>query len=255
MLLNAMKEKTLTELFEKALKKNEKLVESFLCNPFKFPIEDEIFLREAKKKAKYLLDYGLQFIGALKIAVSRKYKGIELDVNYLNKFSENILLFYEKSDNKYVEGWDRNEYLKEIRERYHTLKPYFKVKEFIGIDLMDSASFLGLDVNWFRATCALQLQEVAVTLMAERKNIKLDKANVEKILQKKIEERELSFNEKYDAFSKQVKSFNVAMPKLTIDLRNMRTEVLHKGYNPKTEETEAIVSFTIELLKTLEDID
>lgn len=120
-------------------------------------------------------------------------------------------------------------------------------------DLMESASFLGLDTNWSLATCALQLQEVAVTLVAERKNIKLDKANVEKVLNKKIES--LSFNDQYEAFSRQVKtSFNIEMPILTIHLRKMRTKVLHEGYNPKPEETDSIVTFTIGLLKKLKDI-
>jgi len=119
--------------------------------------------------------------------------------------------------------------------------------------LMESASFLELDSNWFSATCALQLQEVAVTLVAKRKNIKLDKASVEKVLNKKIEG--LSFNDQYDAFSMQVKdSFKIDMPILTKDFRKMRTKVLHQGYNPKPEETRSIVIFTTGLLKKLKDI-
>lgn len=121
------------------------------------------------------------------------------------------------------------------------------------IDLMKSATFLGLDTNWFLATCALQLQEVAVTLVAKRKNIKLDKANVERLLKKKIES--LSFNDRYKAFSRQVKaSFDIELPILTTHLRKMRTKVLHEGYNPKPEETESIVSFTIGLLRKLNNI-
>lgn len=118
--------------------------------------------------------------------------------------------------------------------------------------LIESASFLGLDTNWSLATCALQLQEVAVTLVAEKRNIILDKTNVEKILDKKIE-GELSFNDRYRAFSKQVKaSFKIDMPRLATHLRRMRTEVLHQGYNPTPEETESITSFTIGLLKKLD---
>jgi len=121
------------------------------------------------------------------------------------------------------------------------------------VGLMESASFLGLDVNWSLATCALQLQEVAVTLVAKKKDIKLDKVNVEKLLNKKI--GSLSFNDRYRAFSKQVKSlFNIEMPILTMDLRRMRTKVLHEGYNPKPEETESIVSFTVGLLQKLKSI-
>ena len=122
------------------------------------------------------------------------------------------------------------------------------------IGLMESASFLGLNTNWSSATCALQLQEVAITLMAKRKNIKLDKATVEKILNKKIE-GDLTFNDKYEAFSKQVETaFNIEMPVLVPVLRRMRTKVLHEGYNPKPEETEPIANFTIGLLKKLKDI-
>ena len=36
--------------------------------------------------------------------------------------------------------------------------------------------------------------------------------------------------------------------------RDIRTEVLHKGYNPKVEETCAMVTFTDGLLKTLESL-
>ena len=126
-----------------------------------------------------------------------------------------------------------------------------EVKSLVG--LIESATFLGLNTNWSSATCALQLQEVAITLVAKRKNIKLNKANAEKILSKKIED--LSFNDRYEAFSKQVKaSFNVEMPILATHLRKMRTKVLHEGYNPKPEETDSIVRFTVGLLKKLEDI-
>ena len=123
----------------------------------------------------------------------------------------------------------------------------------LTIGLMKSATFLGLDTNWSLATCALQLQEIAVTLVAKRKKIKLDKANVERILDKKIQT--LSFNDQYEAFSIQVNSsFDVKMPILTTHLRKMRAKVLHEGYNPKPEETESIASFTMGLLKRLKDI-
>ena len=121
------------------------------------------------------------------------------------------------------------------------------------ISLMRSASFLGLDTNWSMATCALQLQEVTMTLVAKRTKIKLDKANVERVLNKKIES--LSFNDQYEAFSRLVKvKFDIEMPILTTHLRKMRAKVLHEGYNPKPEETGSIVNFTIGLLQKLEDI-
>lgn len=119
--------------------------------------------------------------------------------------------------------------------------------------LMKSAAFLGLDTNWSLATCALQLQEVVVTLVAKRKKIRLDRANVETTLNKKIQS--LSFGDQYEAFATVVKTlFSVEMPILTTHLRKMRTKVLHEGYNPKPEETDSIVRFTIGLLEKLEKI-
>jgi hypothetical protein len=121
-------------------------------------------------------------------------------------------------------------------------------------DLMDSALFLGLDTNWSVATCALQLQEVATILVAEKKGIRLDKQSIEKILGKKIQD--FSFNHQYEAFSREVKRlFSVEMPILTMHLRKMRVQVLHQGYNPQSEERDSIVSFTVGLLEKLETID
>jgi hypothetical protein len=121
-------------------------------------------------------------------------------------------------------------------------------------NLMESATFLGLDTNWSVAVSALQLQEVAVTLLADRRKIRLDRTSVEKILKKKI--KDLSFNDQYEAFSQEVKRlFNVDMPILTMHLRRMRVKVLHEGYNPEPEEKDSIVSFTIGLLKKLNSIN
>jgi len=121
--------------------------------------------------------------------------------------------------------------------------------------LIEPADFLGFDTNWSLATCALQLQEVAVTLVAKKKNIILDKPHVEKVLGKKIKD-DISFNDRYEAFTKQLKDlFNVDMPILTTHLRKMRMKVLHEGYNPKPEETESIVNFTIGLLQRLKGIN
>jgi hypothetical protein len=120
-------------------------------------------------------------------------------------------------------------------------------------DLMDSAFFLGLDTNWSVATCALQLQEVATILVAEKNGIRLDKPNIEKILGKKI--KDFSFNYQYEGFSREVKRlFNIEMPILTMHLRRMRIAVLHEGYNPKPEEKDSIVSFTVGLLQKLKNI-
>jgi len=121
-------------------------------------------------------------------------------------------------------------------------------------DLMDSALFLGLDTNWSVATCALQLQEVATILVAEKKGIRLDKQSIEKILGKKIQD--FSFNYQYEAFREEVKRlFSVEMPILTMHLRKMRVKVLHEGYNPQPEEKDSIVSFTVGLLEKLNTVD
>jgi hypothetical protein len=119
-------------------------------------------------------------------------------------------------------------------------------------DLMASANFLELDTNWALATSALQLQEVAVKLFADRKGIALDKANVEKILDRKIQ-GDLSFNDRYEALLKQAKDlYKVRMPILASHLRKMRVKVLHEGYNPQPEETELLVDFTIGFLQRIE---
>lgn len=120
--------------------------------------------------------------------------------------------------------------------------------------VVESASFLGLNTNWSVAVCALQLQEVGVTLVAKKLKIDLEKPNVEKILSTKIESKDFSFNQQYEAFRAEIKRlFNVDMPFLTTQFRRMRVKVLHEGYNPEPEEKDALVSFTIGLLRKLED--
>jgi hypothetical protein len=120
--------------------------------------------------------------------------------------------------------------------------------------VMEYASFLGLDTNWSVAVCALQLQEVAVTLVAEKLKIDLGKTNVEQILKAKIA-KDFSFNHQYEAFRIEVKrQFDVDMPFLTTQFRRMRVKVLHEGYNPEPEEKDSLTSFTIGLLKKLDSI-
>ena len=123
-------------------------------------------------------------------------------------------------------------------------------------DLSGSVQFLGLDNNWFTATCALQLQEVVVLLVSEKKGIVLDKPNLEKILELKSPiEREPSFSQRYEAFSKEVKRlYGTRMPDMLMDMRSVRTKVLHKGENPTPEEVNAIVTFTVGLLKKLSSL-
>ena len=123
-------------------------------------------------------------------------------------------------------------------------------------DLSGSVQSLGLDHNWFTATCALQLQEVAVVLVSEKKGITLDKPNVERILELKSPiQGELSFSQRYEAFSKEVKRlFGIDMPEMLMDMRNVRYKVLHKGKNPAPEEVNSIVTFTVGLLKKLSSL-
>jgi hypothetical protein len=122
-------------------------------------------------------------------------------------------------------------------------------------DLMKSATFLGLSADWSVAVSALQLQEVAITIVAKKTGIGLEKKDVERILKTQIQSEEVSFNNQYEAFGKEVKRlFGVDMPILLPQLRKMRVNVLHQGYNPEPEEKDSLVSFTIGLLKKLEDI-
>jgi hypothetical protein len=122
-------------------------------------------------------------------------------------------------------------------------------------NLMDAASFLSLNTDWSVATCALQLQEVSIKLVAEKSKIDLSKTNVERLLNAKIPSSDFSFNHQYEAFGKEVKRlFKIDMPFLTTQFRRMRVKVLHEGYNPEPEEKDSLVSFTIGLLKKLEDI-
>lgn len=114
---------------------------------------------------------------------------------------------------------------------------------------------MSLDENWLFAAIALQSQEVAVVFYSKKLGIDLSKQNVEKILNKKIEDDYLPFGLMYDAFSKEVERlYRVQMPSLAKGFREMRTDVLHRGCNPKEEETNALITFTNGLLKKLESI-
>lgn len=125
----------------------------------------------------------------------------------------------------------------------------------LASEMLQNCKNLSLDDNWVFATISLQLQEVAVVLCSKKLGIDLNKQNVERILGRKIEENFLPFNLMYDALSKEVERLcKVQMPILTKSFREMRTEVLHRGYNPKEEETRSIITFTDGLLKELESI-
>jgi len=100
----------------------------------------------------------------------------------------------------------------------------------------------------------LAIQEVAVIVVAKRKNIDLSQKGVEEILREKLQHT--SFYQQYEAFCKKVKETQgIDMPTLTTDFRRMRAAVIHDGYNPQPEEIEAIVPFTLGLLNKLKNID
>lgn len=117
--------------------------------------------------------------------------------------------------------------------------------------LGESCEFLGLGFEWILSTTALQLQEVAMTIVAEKLGIELDKKSVSKILGKQFE-KDVPFKDKYSAFCKEIKrSKDVTLSILPSDLRGMRTRILHKGISPPTNETKLITDFTCSFLKDL----
>lgn len=128
----------------------------------------------------------------------------------------------------------------------------------ILLKLMKKAQPLNLDINWMLSAISLQLQEIAILKCASNLNIKLDKKSVRQILQREIKEattKYLPFRDQYDAFSLIVEQEKkVKMPKLARGFRDMRTEVLHRGYNPLPEETDAITTFTLGFLDKLKEI-
>jgi hypothetical protein len=127
------------------------------------------------------------------------------------------------------------------------------------LELMKRAQHLGLGINWMLSAISLQLQEIAIFKCAKKLNIKLDKKSVEQLLNREIKEettKYLHFRDQYDAFSLWIeKEKNIEMPKLTIGLlREMRAEVVHRGYNPQPEETNAITKFTEGFLDKLKEV-
>jgi hypothetical protein len=122
-------------------------------------------------------------------------------------------------------------------------------------DLVRSSEYLGLNQNWFSATCALQLQEVSIKLVADKIGLDLRQPNVEKLLGKQFEPNDFGFNQRYEAFGNEVKKlFDIDMPFLATQFRKIRVKVLHEGYNPQPEERDSLVSFTLGLMKKLEEI-
>jgi Zn-finger nucleic acid-binding protein len=122
-------------------------------------------------------------------------------------------------------------------------------------NLAKFSSFLGINENWMTSTYALQLQEVSITMVAQKKGIALDRENVERILNKEIKEKDFSFSHKYEALAKEVKRlYDIEIPFMAMWLRKMRQAVLHEGHNPTEQEKELAISATVCLLKELKKI-
>jgi len=120
--------------------------------------------------------------------------------------------------------------------------------------LSEECKFLELDFSWILSTIALQLQEVAMTLMAEKLGIALDKSGVSKILGRQIE-GELSFRDRYAAFCTEIKKRkDTTLSMLPSDLRGIRTRVLHEGKSPQANEAKLLVDFTCSFLKELQRV-
>jgi len=122
-------------------------------------------------------------------------------------------------------------------------------------DIAKFTAFLGIDRNWMSATYVLQLQEVSIFLVAQKKGISLKREDVKRILHRKIKDDEWGFDLQYKAFTKEVKRlYDIEISSLPRQLRKMRQEVLHEGYNPKEDETKLAISVTIALLKELKKV-
>jgi hypothetical protein len=257
MLSGRIETRTLTDLFEKALNENEELVESSsfeLEGKFtslgKTSSEGENLLREARRKAKSLLDYGLQFSGALRIAVSRKHSGINISEKYLQHFAIEISSFYELSDNEFFDDFRRKEMLKGIAMRYHVLKPYFLLSQYgvetEGKTISDFATilgkireFVGIDETNSMCISSLSLFEIAI-------NKKLADLG---------EKTEGEFGKRYErlvevARKKEHKELPSVLPEAMYKARSI---LLHAGHEkiPTKKESEQIMKWIEEFITKL----
>ena len=170
----------------------------------------------------------------------------ELEI-YASKLVEGPMDVIPKDDNEID--------MKKFTEEYPSTANQWNIL----LELMKKAQHLNLDINWMLSAISLQLQEIAILKCASKLSIELDKKSVEQILQRDIKEQTtkyLSFRDQYDAFSFRIEQERkIRMPKLTIKLREMRVEVLHKAYNPLPEETDVITKFTLDFLDKLKEIE
>lgn len=178
--------------------------------------------------------------------------GCDIEVTCKPFLYWNITNFNAKIDNM------RKQHAMLTCERFlKTLAVGLNAKDFdkTESDLARYTAFLGIDRNWMSATYALQLQEVSITMVAQKKGIALNRENVERILNKKIKEKDFSFSHQYEAFAKEVKRlYKIEIPLLPMWLRKMRQAVLHEGHNPTEKEKELAISATVCLLKELKKV-
>jgi hypothetical protein len=190
------------------------------------------------------------------------FDGKKVDSNNITElriYKTNSLNLYPSSfwHNAFPSGYTGDFGGTDVTRQFITTAPTVHQTEIqrLASEMLQNCKNLSLDENWVLATLALQLQEIAVVFYSKKLGIDLNKQNVERILGKKIEDNFLPFNLMYDALSKEIERLRkVQMPILAKSFREMRTEVLHRGYNPKEEETRSIITFTDGLLKKLENI-
>lgn len=188
---------------------------------------------------------------------------IELDLNEIIYPRGNRVLMYEKTliegpkDVMPIEPMPNEDEILDVEKltmEYSSTPSQWNIL----LDLMKKAKILGLDMNWFISVVSLQLQEVAPLKCAEKLNLNLDKENVEKILGREIKcetEVRLRFRDQYEAISKKVEQEKkVKMSKLPTEMRGIRAEVLHYGYNPLPEDVKGITAFTLDFLDKLSEI-
>jgi hypothetical protein len=200
------------------------------------------------KKLPKLLDNSYPLVIHV-IVLGATEKGCEIEIEYTPFLYLNIFLFKTK-----VEGTVKQHSMHSFERYVKHFEVGLNAQEINRTDLTKYTQFLGINDNWMVCTCALQLQEVAVTIVAKKVGIELTKKNVTQIV-KDSPPSDPAFKKKYEAFSTEVRGkYGIEMPRLITSLRDIREEVLHRGYNPNDAEKESIVIFTNSLLEKLKNV-
>ena len=218
-------------------------------------VEYEKWRKECKKdpdkiakKLPKLLDNSYPLVIHV-IVLGTTEKGCEIEIEYMPFLYFNMFLFKAK-----VESTVKQHSMHSFERYVKQFEVGLNAQEINRTDLTKYTPFLGINDNWMVCTCALQLQEVAVTIVAKKVGIKLDKKNVTKIVKDSLPS-DTAFKKKYEAFSTEVKSkYDIELPRLITSLRDIRRDVLHRGYNPDDAEKESIVIFTKDLLEKLKTV-